>query len=58
MILSQINGKDRNLAYRKKVQQYAGEEKKIAEDIQEKLSYPGEVKVHLIREMRVVQYAK
>jgi len=32
--------------------------KRIAEDIQEKLSYPGEVKVHLIREMRVVQYAK
>lgn len=32
--------------------------KTIAEDIQEKLSYPGEVKVHLIREMRVIQYAK
>lgn len=32
--------------------------KNIAEDIQEKLSYPGEVKVNLIREMRVIQYAK
>lgn len=32
--------------------------KKIAEDIQDKLSYPGEVKVNLIREMRVIQYAK
>ncbi len=30
----------------------------IAENIQEKLSYPGEVKVNLIREMRVIEYAK
>ncbi len=34
LILSQVNGKDLNLAYRLKVQQYAEEEKKIAEDIQ------------------------
>ena len=32
--------------------------KEIAENIQEKLSYPGEVKVNLIREMRVIEYAK
>jgi len=32
--------------------------KKIAEHIQEKLSYPWEVKVSLIREMRVIEYAK
>ena len=32
--------------------------KKIAENIQEKLSYPWEVKVNLIREMRVITYAK
>ncbi|MDQ7022174.1 MAG: HDIG domain-containing protein [Candidatus Gracilibacteria bacterium] len=32
--------------------------KKIADEIQEKLSYPGEVKVNLIRESRVIQYAK
>ena len=30
----------------------------IAELIQEKLSYPGEVKVNLIREMRVIEFAK
>lgn len=30
----------------------------IANEIQEKLSYPGEVKVSLIREMRVIEYAK
>lgn len=30
----------------------------IAVEIQEKLSYPGEVKVSLIREMRVIEYAK
>lgn len=32
--------------------------KKIADEIQDKLSYPWEVKVNLIREMRVIQYAK
>jgi ribonuclease Y len=32
--------------------------KAIAENIQEELSYPGEVKVNLIREMRVIEYAK
>jgi len=32
--------------------------KEIAENIQEKLSYPWEVKVNLIREMRVIEYAK
>ena len=32
--------------------------KTIAENIQEKLSYPGEVKVNLIREKRVIEYAK
>jgi len=32
--------------------------KKIAEEIQEKLNYPWEVKVNLIREMRVIEYAK
>jgi len=32
--------------------------KDIVEQIQDKLSYPGEVKVNLIREMRVIQYAK
>ena len=32
--------------------------KDIAENIQEKLSYPWEVKVNLIREMRVIEYAK
>jgi ribonuclease Y len=30
----------------------------IAEKIEEKLSYPWEVKVNLIREMRVIEYAK
>ena len=32
--------------------------KDIADNIQEKLSYPGEVKVNLIREMRVIEVAK
>lgn len=32
--------------------------KDIAEEIQEKLSYPGEVKVSVIREMRVIEFAK
>lgn len=32
--------------------------KDIADKIQDKLSYPGEVKVNLIREMRVIQIAK
>ncbi|MDP2090396.1 MAG: ribonuclease Y [Candidatus Gracilibacteria bacterium] len=32
--------------------------KKIADNIQEKLSYPGEVRVNLIREMRVIEIAK
>ena len=32
--------------------------KDIADNIQEKLSYPWEVKVNLIREMRVIEYAK
>lgn len=32
--------------------------RKIADNIQEKLSYPGEVKVNLIREMRVIEVAK
>lgn len=32
--------------------------KNIADKIQEELSYPGEVKVNLIREMRVIEYAK
>jgi len=32
--------------------------KSIADNIQEKLSYPGEVKVNLIREMRVIEVAK
>lgn len=32
--------------------------KNIAEEVQEKLSYPWEVKVNLIREMRVIEYAK
>jgi ribonuclease Y len=30
----------------------------IADNIQEKLSYPWEVKVNLIREMRVIEVAK
>jgi len=30
----------------------------MVEKIQDKLSYPGEVKVNLIREMRVISYAK
>jgi ribonuclease Y len=32
--------------------------KAIADNIQEELSYPGEVKVNLIREKRVIEYAK
>jgi ribonuclease Y len=32
--------------------------KNIADEIQEKLSYPWEVKVNLIRESRVIEYAK
>lgn len=32
--------------------------KKIAENIQEKLSYPWEVKVSVIREMRIIEFAK
>ena len=32
--------------------------KKIVDKIQKKLSYPGEVKVNLIREMRVIEIAK
>lgn len=32
--------------------------KEIAENIHDKLSYPWEVKVNLIREMRVIEYAK
>jgi len=32
--------------------------KDMVEKIQDKLSYPGEVKVNLIREMRVISYAK
>jgi len=30
----------------------------IAKKIQEELRYPGEIKVNLIREMRVIEYAK
>lgn len=30
----------------------------IATEIEEKLSYPGEVKVNLLREKRVVEYAR
>ncbi len=32
--------------------------KDIAKEIEEKLKYPGEIKVNVIREMRVVEYAK
>jgi ribonuclease Y len=32
--------------------------RQIADSIQEKLSYPWEVKVNLIREMRVIEVAK
>ena len=32
--------------------------KSIAENIQKNLSYPGEVKINLIREMRVIEFAK
>ena len=30
----------------------------IAKKIQEELKYPGEIKVNVIREMRVIEYAK
>ena len=32
--------------------------KKIAENIEEELKYPGEIKVTVIRETRVIEYAK
>jgi ribonuclease Y len=32
--------------------------REIAENIQEKLSYPGEVRVNVIRETRVIEIAK
>ena len=32
--------------------------KEIANRIQEELKYPGEIKVNLIRETRVIEYAK
>lgn len=32
--------------------------KDIADEIQDKLNYPGEVKVNLVRELRVIEYAK
>ncbi|GAH72177.1 unnamed protein product, partial [marine sediment metagenome] len=32
--------------------------KEIANKIQEELKYPGEIKVNLIRENRVIEYAK
>jgi ribonuclease Y len=32
--------------------------KEIAKEIQEKVSYPGEVKVNVIRESRAVEFAK
>jgi ribonuclease Y len=32
--------------------------REIAENVQDKLSYPGEVKINLIREMRVIEFAK
>lgn len=32
--------------------------KEIAAEIQEKMQYPGEIKVHVIRELRAVEYAK
>ena len=31
---------------------------KIAEQIEEQLNYPGEIKVNLLREMRSVEYAR
>jgi len=32
--------------------------KEIAKEVQEKVQYPGEIKVNVIREMRAIQYAK
>jgi len=32
--------------------------KDIANKIQEELKYPGEIKVNVIREMRIIEYAK
>ncbi len=32
--------------------------RKIADKIEESLNYPGEIKVHLIREMRAIEYAR
>ena len=32
--------------------------KEIAKEIQEKVQYPGEIKVNVIREVRVTSYAK
>jgi ribonuclease Y len=32
--------------------------KDIADKVQAKLNYPGEVKINLIREMRVIEFAK
>ncbi|MCE3577117.1 ribonuclease Y, partial [Campylobacter jejuni] len=32
--------------------------KEIAAEIQEKMQYPGEIKVNVIRELRAVEYAK
>jgi ribonucrease Y len=32
--------------------------KQLADDIHNKLDYPGEVKISLIREMRCIEYAK
>jgi ribonuclease Y len=32
--------------------------RKIADQIEETLNYPGEIKVHVIRETRAVEYAR
>ncbi|ECL5338968.1 ribonuclease Y, partial [Campylobacter coli] len=32
--------------------------KEIAAEIQEKMQYPGEIKVNVIRELRAIEYAK
>ena len=32
--------------------------KEIAQEIEEKVQYPGEIKVNVIRESRAVEYAK
>ena len=32
--------------------------KEIAEEIEDKVQYPGEIKVHVIREMRAVGFAR